>query len=476
MSTWIRATALSNLDVLGKLKYRIAPPETKTQTTNHLFRDFMASATRDASRESGGSYPAQKPMLQPVRCASSPLPSGERKRGRKKGKGDAALFPQKVGSLAEKELRPLFSPLHYSDGTAIAAQYRFVQGTLFGSGVNFQDVVQGNIGDCWLMSSLEETAIQKPQMIRNMFIDNGDATYTVRFFHNGTPEYTTVDRIFPIDLNTNQYCYANMGKSCSDSSVKLWVALAEKAYAQLDESGWTGRPATQQSNSYASLDAGRPTYPLSQISGVAASSGTLYASLSSALEADFHAGRLITFITRATLPANAPVNLVPNHVYAMFGYFGNNVFAVANPWGPNSTENGVSAGMIFLTVNQMVDAGFDGWAEVNFSWHISAVQTAQMTRLSLGHAGGALPAAPVSSTIPGVDVHAEGFAHEQAFVRTPLVATMASVIAGDEARAVEMVFEHHDTMASKSAFDPVSILLSSLNHASLDALAGSGSF
>jgi hypothetical protein len=115
--------------------------------------------------------------------------------------------------------------------------------------------------------------------------------------------------------------------------------------------------------------------------------------------------------------------------------FGNNVFALANPWGPNSTENGVSAGMILLTVNQMVNAGFDGWAEFNFSWHISAVQMTQMAKVSLGHAGGAL-AAPISTAIPGVDVHADILAREHAFVRTPSVATMASVIARDDVRAV----------------------------------------
>ena len=39
------------------------------------------------------------------------------------------------------------------------------------------------------------------------------------------------------------FLYANMGDHASSSSNVLWVALAEKAYAQMNEAGWL-RPAS----------------------------------------------------------------------------------------------------------------------------------------------------------------------------------------------------------------------------------------
>ena len=44
---------------------------------------------------------------------------------------------------------------------------------------------QGELGDCYLISSLGTIADSSPAAIQNMFIDNGDGTWTVRFYDNG---------------------------------------------------------------------------------------------------------------------------------------------------------------------------------------------------------------------------------------------------------------------------------------------------
>ena len=60
--------------------------------------------------------------------------------------------------------------------------------TLFGpNGPAFTDVVPGNVGDCWLLASLAETAARDASVIQNMFIANGNGTWTVQFYVNGTP-------------------------------------------------------------------------------------------------------------------------------------------------------------------------------------------------------------------------------------------------------------------------------------------------
>src|SRR5262249_54490441 len=98
--------------------------------------------------------------------------------------------------------------------------YAYAAGTLFGSGPVYTDVVQGQPGDCYLLAGLGEAAFRDVSAIRSMFTDNGDGTFTVRFYHNGTPTYVTVDRNLP--ANGTSFYYANFGDSLSDPSNKLW--------------------------------------------------------------------------------------------------------------------------------------------------------------------------------------------------------------------------------------------------------------
>ncbi len=118
------------------------------------------------------------------------------------------------------------------DHPVAATSYSPVSGSLFGAnGPSYLDVQQGQVGDCWLLSSLAETAARYPSDIRNMFTDLGTAMesgsvvelYKVRFFNTaGVPTYVTVDTELP--SGGGYYAHTTNGV--------LWVAMAEKAYAQ----------------------------------------------------------------------------------------------------------------------------------------------------------------------------------------------------------------------------------------------------
>src|SRR5262249_39791392 len=85
-----------------------------------------------------------------------------------------------------------------ADHPNVTANYQLASGTLFADGGPVAtDVDQGAVGDCYYLASLSETALQKPDLIRQMFIDNGDNTWTVRFFNKGVADYVTVDKYFP---------------------------------------------------------------------------------------------------------------------------------------------------------------------------------------------------------------------------------------------------------------------------------------
>ena len=143
--------------------------------------------------------------------------------------------------------------------------YRAVSGSLFQNGISADDVKQGAVGDCYYVATLSSIAMEKPNYIQNMFIDNGDNTYTVRFFNNGVANYVTVDNYLPTN-SSGSLIYASSGQSYNNSNNELWVALAEKAYAQLAESGWS-RPSNVN-NGYGSIEGGWMDYVIKQITGL----------------------------------------------------------------------------------------------------------------------------------------------------------------------------------------------------------------
>ncbi len=153
-------------------------------------------------------------------------------------------------------------------GTVAGVTYVQATGSLFPHMPTYTDIAQGVLGDCYLLSSLAETALINPVAIENMFINNGDGTYTVKFNDNGKADYVTVDSKLPVD-SRGYYVYANFGQNISNASVPLWVALAEKAYVQMDQSGWlrTDVGDTGGQNNYNAIASGYMTDALNQITG-----------------------------------------------------------------------------------------------------------------------------------------------------------------------------------------------------------------
>jgi hypothetical protein len=220
------------------------------------------------------------------------------------------------------------------DYPAAATAYSPVSGSLFGAnGPSYLDVHQGDLGDCWLMASLAEVAARDPSDIQNMFTDLGSTTengsvvelYKVRFFDAGVPEYVTVDTELP------------SGGDYYDQPVNgvLWVALAEKAYAEANGEGFvtTGSPG---SDSYDALNEGNPYWALQAITGKAASPSSINPAN---IAAAWNAGQLIVL---GSSP-NANDNLIAGdsngtHAYAVINYNASSStpFELYNPWGLSS--------------------------------------------------------------------------------------------------------------------------------------------
>jgi len=232
---------------------------------------------------------------------------------------------------------------------ASSTTYAYAAGTLFGSGgPSYTDVVQGDVGDCYFCAALAEVAAEDPAAIRSMFIDNGDGTYTVRFYDNGVADYVTVNRYFP-ERSNGTFFYANWwDDSLSNTSNVLWVALAEKAYAELAASGWS-RP--DAANSYAALTNGWEGTVLNQVANIQATSQLLAANSATetALRSAVAAGRMVAIDSNASTAS--PV--VSDHVYVVLSYdSATQTFLTYNPWGYTQT----------LTWLQIED-NFSFWSE-----------------------------------------------------------------------------------------------------------------
>jgi hypothetical protein len=96
------------------------------------------------------------------------------------------------------------------------------------------DIKQGQMGDCWFMSSLavltnRDEALAKAVCLTQKF--NKEGVYACRFHKNGEEKTILVDDYFPVlDLGRGRIVPA-LGSS--QEPREMWVMLIEKAYAKL---------------------------------------------------------------------------------------------------------------------------------------------------------------------------------------------------------------------------------------------------
>jgi hypothetical protein len=195
---------------------------------------------------------------------------------------------------------------------------------------SYLDVEQGAVGDCWLVASLAEVAARAPQDIKNMFtydgttVDNGATVglYTVRFFDtSGFPVYVQVDT----DLPSGGEYYDHVDNALGTQA--LWVALAEKAYAEANGLGYV-TTSNENQDSYAALNSGWPAWALQAITG---ESATKYSIDPTNIASAWNGGDLIVLCTNS--PSSSYI--VGSHCYAVVGYNASSgePFEVFNPWG-----------------------------------------------------------------------------------------------------------------------------------------------
>ncbi len=211
------------------------------------------------------------------------------------------------------------------------------------------------MGDCYFVSSLGEVALKDPAAIENMISSNGNGTYSVRFFVNGKPDYVTVNSELPVMTG---YGWANGSKlEFANGTADDWVALVEKAYAQLNAqtSAPHGMQLDSASDSYAGITAGNGSALtlITDQSETAANlsprtSASSLALIMSNLASSFRAGEEILMST----PASSSGNLVGDHMYMVIGVNASTgALTIHNPW--NTAYSGSLAMSFNETIQQL---------------------------------------------------------------------------------------------------------------------------
>lgn len=255
-----------------------------------------------------------------------------------------ALFARARGRKTQMRISKALSvralPEPGTDG--LGSYVDFSNNPLFSdAGPSENDIVQGNLGDCYFLASLSATAKVDPWRIRQSVLDMGDGTYLVQFTRGSTRSFVRVDGELPtLDGSTLEYAGLGAGGS-------TWVAILEKAYAVFR----TG------ANSYLSLNSGWMDEAFSALGGN--SSSVYYApdgtTLLKQMQHELAAGKAVALGT-SDVTDGAP--LLSAHAYTVDQVLTDasgtpTAVRLRNPWGVDGAGNdGANDGYVTVTAAQ----------------------------------------------------------------------------------------------------------------------------
>ena len=235
--------------------------------------------------------------------------------------------------------------------------YGWVQGgKLYEADATDDDVVQGQAGDCYLLSVLNSMGRHHRDLLKSAIQPLGDGTYNVRFFQpdaQGALQPINVRVDGQVAFRGSEVQYAR-----SPTQNEIWVSVLEKAYAK-----WKG--------GYEAIGhGGSPGQVMTDLTGRphafhwTAQAGDAPDSAYGRLKAALDEGKMVNVATPENVDG-LPAGLVKNHAYAILGYEevdGVRQLVVRNPWG--NTEPGTDGrndGLFRVPADQVAQWFVGAW-------------------------------------------------------------------------------------------------------------------
>lgn len=223
----------------------------------------------------------------------------------------------------------------------------FVAGPGDKGDIDPNDITQGGLGDCYMLSSLATMAQQHPQAIRDMIKGpDKDGNYTVTlydkrsFFKPWDPPFHPVEvKVSPdIPMKNGHPAFAQFGDQAGGQT-EIWPSLIEKAYAQHYggnkyhgiEGGW-GNEAMEHLTGESSSTAKPKDMSLEQLQQTLKDGkGMTLSSLN-----DYKLGPIDIPDATESNPLYKNGTLIANHEYYITGVDPKtNEVLIHNPWGYN---------------------------------------------------------------------------------------------------------------------------------------------
>ena len=225
------------------------------------------------------------------------------------------------------------------------------------SAISVNDINQGQIGDCFLLSSIGELALFHPTAITNMIQANADGTETVTLYtaaDGSLPTYgttafkatsVTVTNTFPSNAVNNGATQDVVG-----GQKEIWVQVLENAVATLC-GGYN-----------AIANGGNPMIAMEELTGCTATYMAPAALTVAELNTYTAAGDLIVMDTSSA--SGLPYSLVSDHAYMFAGLStvnGTPMVQLDNPWGPSYDPpliplSALSQGIVEVDIGQYTAA------------------------------------------------------------------------------------------------------------------------
>lgn len=232
----------------------------------------------------------------------------------------------------------------------VTLSHQAVNGSLYGSegSARIGHIDQGRFGDCSFLAALgatfrpqsSDSGNQRSSVVDNMIINNGDNTYTFKFFAGNSAQYVTVDN----KLATKDG--RGFGAQASDA---LWVPLAEKAYAQWRE--WReGRPGYELIGNGDTI-----SRPLGFVTGKSASEVSINSITFDRIRTALQNGQSLSTGVWNAQDTNLFIN---QHAYSLTNAYTNGAeqrVIVRNPWGVDGgrvTQGNPNDGFIDMSYAQ----------------------------------------------------------------------------------------------------------------------------